>query len=124
MLLNKYERMILVHRLEIPDAILEALTDTAPGDQECPFAPDDILQTCEMLLNHATTRYLPDVIWPVERAILEDVLSGNTYLIGLDDAHAQKLIRQREKEGILNAAKTLPRKFTEVYGGTWPDIPI
>jgi len=73
--LTELETKILNHRLEVPDAIVDALNGE---EDENIFFPDDIDDICEMLLEGSFLS-AQDYSYTITEAVLVDCVDGSTY---------------------------------------------
>lgn len=71
MKLTKAAQAILLHRLEVPDAIADAL-----GEE---WDSDEVEDAAHDLLAAISNGDLPDAVTDVERAVLIDCCEGSTY---------------------------------------------
>jgi hypothetical protein len=71
--LTALEADILCHRLEVPDAISDAL-----NGEETVWHPDDVQAVCDVLLETGL-RAACDINESLAHAVLEDAVTGSTY---------------------------------------------
>ena len=101
--LTKLERDILNHRLEVPDAICEALNADTTEDLER-WHPDDVDDVCECFLNGEFQKGF-DVSEMLAKEVLVDAVEGSTYFgAAIADQSDQK------KAAIAKAGKSLADK--------------
>ena len=114
--LTKWEKEILLHRLELVDCLSQCLSaEENDGDG---YHPEDIEVACEVQLEKvkAGKLELSETLPDIELACLIDCLEGSTFFSGLDDAVALGEVSVGVKYGQLKAAKTLECKISELAG--------
>lgn len=109
MKLTKLESEILIHRLEVPDSIIDALTDEKDVAEDC---VDAITGSCSRLLDHITAKgEIPSELSQVDKDVLLDCVDGSTYLgCVLTEASKQK------QAAIYRAGCCLADKIRELTG--------
>ncbi len=73
--LTKLESEILAHRLEASDAIAGCLVDSEICDDA-----EAVIDRCDVLLVSVERRLIPDELSELDKEILEDCLSGSTWI--------------------------------------------
>ena len=100
---TRTEWEIIVHRLEVGDAIIEALTDHAPGElPACDYSAEAIELKIGMLNYNGCTRLCFDEL---DLIILRECCEGSTFFAGMDDAVATGEITTGYKLNMYRAAK-------------------
>lgn len=120
MKLNNYETEFLLHRLEVPDAITDALMDYDCDDElDCPVwqgTEDELTVSIFNLTQEVlqgTLRPLKD-LKEVERLVIQDCIDGSTFFAGAEDAAASGELSRKDYASQLTAAHRLGR----LYGAT------
>ena len=107
---NEWE--IIVHRLQMPDAIIESLTDHAPGEDPAtyygPIAIEDAIYMLD--LNGFTRKTFSEI----ELIVLRECCEGSTYFAGIDDAVALGEMTQGQATAYQRAANRLQMRFNVV----------
>ncbi len=88
---------ILRHRLDVPDAIADALALTLPVSEDA----------CDRLKGIIGGEFTLSALNPIDRCVLLDAAQGSTYLCDLDDAVAAEDITQGRRTALLRAAREL-----------------
>lgn len=115
MLLTKHETDIVRHRLEVPDAIANFLTDHDEDDPPYEFSEDDIYDAVVDLFNGLPE--LPDNPTPLQADIIEDCLAGSVYYQAAKSAADEDMGCSRgEFLNIAKAAGTLEEKISKLLG--------
>lgn len=72
-----FEKEVILHRLAVPDAIIDCLTDD--NDE---FMDDDIGEVIDKLETHiqANKPFLEDTLTDLQKAILADCVDGSTWV--------------------------------------------
>lgn len=84
---SKREAEVLLHRLTLHDAIAECLTDYDPDHDPVPaFHRDDVEKAAERLERELSTKGTLTIETALDREVIEDVVDGNTFGPGLEDA--------------------------------------
>jgi len=98
---NKLEWEILLHRLEMPDAIADCLTS------ETPDSFDEVLSEIEAisLINHEIET------GTFEHTIIKECAEGSTYFCNILDSVAVGEITKAEHKARLRAMKSLEKKL-------------
>lgn len=120
---------ILQHRLDVPDAIVEALTDTPSGCLEMCADPQvgfDLIPAV-VVEEHVDALGATDPFddgryyvstGPINRVILEDCVEGSTFFAGLQAALADKAISTGYYASRVKAARSIETKL----GVSFPDL--
>jgi hypothetical protein len=115
------EREIMLHRLGVPEAIAEALTDHCEGEQPVSDLPPGLLEATADTLRHGLERGddldATALDQPGVRDILADCVDGSTFYAGVE---MDLTIR---KAGAIQVMERLKAKL-EAAGCTVGDIPI
>ncbi len=96
---TKSEAEVLLHRLTLHDCIAEALTDYDPECDPAPaFTRADVEATSARLERELASKRTLTIETDIERAVIEDVVDGNTFGPGLDDALDDQLTKRQIAE--------------------------
>ena len=114
--LTKLEAKILRHRLEVPDALVEALTDVCPGDFDPKYHPQDIEDIAEVLeanLNSDTldTTKAEEINTKITHVVLTDCVEGSTWVGSMHGDQSKRMISKHIKAG-----ESLAKKIGEYVG--------
>ena len=103
-----HEAKIIKHRLEVPDALADAL--------EADFGNDDVADAAIWLRVRLDMRNAIDfdALTKVERAVLVDSLEGSTYFCGLDDAVILGELTPQAAGAVERAASGIESKFRAI----------
>ena len=119
MKLTPTENEILLHRLAVPDALADTLTDCAEG--ESPALPDVSREYVEQVaaeLHEAmqARAFIPSVLTPTERAILADCVEGSTFFGNIEDAVALGEVSKSKAARQVAAMESLAEKIGRLIG--------
>lgn len=107
-MLTPAEHDAIMDRLNLPDAIAEALTDAADGDEPAvPESYDAVLERVGILarLIGGPDRSIPPLFTDLDRAIVVDAVEGSTYAAGFESHE------RRERSVRLRALQSLATKM-------------
>lgn len=108
---------ILEHRLQVSDAIAEALTDHAEDcEPHSSYHPDDIEECAELLRKGSWSQACEGFPEKMIHEILEDCVDGCTYFPDIDDAVAGGDITESQKMTRINAGYSLQEKISNITG--------
>ena len=120
--LKKWEREILLHRLELTDCLLEVLgleenEGNGPGGFSG-FPADKLATALEMQLSTVELGFIEiSIVNPeIEREILVECLAGCTFFAGLDEAVACGDIHRSTANRMIKAGKSLEKMVSELAG--------
>jgi hypothetical protein len=107
--LSPVEFEIVEHRLAVPDALAECLSD----DPEASFTHDEVYAAVLQLTKQLETTRSFDTgtLRPVEKAILIDCLEGSTFFADSEDAAASGEVSRGKLLSQQKAARKLEAKF-------------
>ena len=115
MRLTKHEADIVRHRLEVPDAIEDFLTDREENAPPYEFTGDEIYDAVNDLFHGLPE--LPDNPTPLQADIIEDCLAGSVYYQAAKSAADEEMGCSRgEFLNIARAAGTLEEKISKLLG--------
>ena len=114
--LTKLETEILRHRLTVPDALVEALTDVFPGDFDPKYHPQDIEDIIEALETSLNTDMLDtakaeDRDIKITHVVLADCVEGSTWVSSMKGNQSSLMISKHIKAG-----ESLAKKIGEYVG--------
>jgi len=101
-MISKREWEIVSHRLDVPDAILESLSDDY-GDDELTVAIQD--------LQEMQTGMDVERLSAIQRDVLIDCLAGSTFFAGAKEALDNGELKYLEFKSQRNAADKLENRF-------------
>jgi len=112
--LSTLEAEILGHRLEMPDAIAEAMTETLDGEPCLPWSFDDVHAAAVELLEGLPQ--LPDAPSALQRLILHDTASGSVFWQVAIAAVEDGDMSRGKLRSIAKAITKLEGKLTSLLG--------
>ena len=109
---TRTEWEIIVHRLEVGDAIVEALTDHHPDDAPaCGATIEAIEDAIDTLKYNGSQRHYFDTL---ETIILRECCEGSTWFAGQDDAVAMGQMTRGRALAYNTAANSLESKLNVI----------
>ena len=108
------QKQILDHRLEVPDAIGEAIND----EREYPVEQSEIDWVCDLLLRGGYEEALHRAP-RLTREVLKDAVTGSTYWGCTESEDDPLLLANVERAGKALAKKVSTELGTEVFFPTW-----
>jgi hypothetical protein len=117
MFFTKAEIEILEHRLAVPDALCDALTDYHPDDEpvQSKWHPEDVMfaiAKVEQRLKNDNWLGIADE--PIEAAVLRDCIEGSTWAGVHEGAFNDREISQQKFSAILRQMESVGRKISEL----------
>jgi hypothetical protein len=120
--LKKWEKEILLHRLELTDALEECLgayqNGSDPEDEFKGFEEEELRLAIGIQLEYVQhgCLALSPVAPEIEKAVLADLLEGSTWFSGHDEAIATGEISRSMGQRHIKAAKNLEKMISELAG--------
>lgn len=114
MKLTKTQIDIIEHRLEVPDAIADAIDDSLEQIGAC-LNDDEFAAAVEAIRKTIRTDFDRLQLDNIEWMILEDAVMGSTYVDMADDAVSMQEITPQKAAGIANSYENLLEKLQLTY---------
>jgi len=108
--LTKLEADILLHRLEVPDAIADAMDRLEPETEY-----EAVALACERLAKQLRSGYV-EPHDKLERAVLEDAFVGSTYVACMEEAYHDGQLSAQKLGKIKRAYERLGDKLAAEVG--------
>ncbi len=73
---------LLMHRLDIPDNIAQAFTDTHPEDPPCEWSTESLVVAAHLVARQVRSAVIFEkTLAPIEREVLVEALEGSTWAV-------------------------------------------
>jgi hypothetical protein len=83
--LTKLEATILQHRLEVPDAVIDSLTDDIDDDSQLEKMMHSVASSVDLLFESIqSTKAIPDSLSDVDKLVLRNCIEASTYFVAAE----------------------------------------